>query len=170
MRSLLAAVLLAFLPIAALAQPPSPPPDAIEIPGLARINASLREILALLEKQSEAQATDLLMKRVQLAEARLADSNNRLRAATLERRSLEATKTSLEGRIELLAARMAQAPTEGSPEIEAMSRQAIVEQRRIQQRLAALADEASKVESEISSQSADLVSWQDTLDRALAKP
>ena len=169
MRRLLAVLALAFWPIAVFAQPASPPPVATETVGLARVNASLREILSLLRKQSEVQATELLMKRVQLAEARLADSNNRLRAVTAERRSLEATKTSLEGRIELLAARMAQAPTEGSPEIEAMSRQVIVELRRIQQRLAALAEETSKLESEISSQSADLVSWQDTLDRALAK-
>jgi hypothetical protein len=169
MRRLLAVVALAVAPVAALAQPSSPPPPAAEAAELARINASLREVLSLLRQQSEVQSTELLMKRVQLAESRLAESNNRLRAATAERRALETAKASLEGRIELIAARMAQSTTEGSPEIEAMSRQVIVEQRRIQQRLSALAEETGKLESEVSSQSADLASWQDALDRALAK-
>jgi len=169
MRRLLAVVGLALWPLAAFAQPPSPQPVAPEAAELARINTSLREILALLRKHSDVEDTDLLLKRVELAEARLDQANNRLRAITTERGGLESAKLSLESRIELVAARLAQAPPEASAEGEAASRQVVLEQRRIQQRLAALAEEAGKLESEVSSQSADLAAWQDTLDRQLAK-
>jgi hypothetical protein len=168
MRHSITIIALAFWPIAAFAQPPSQP-VAPETVGLARIDASLREILSLLRKQTEVQATELLMKRVELAEARLGESNNRVRVVMAERRALEGAKISLAARIEILAARMTDVSTEGSPEIEAASRQVIGEQRRIQQRLVALAEETSMLESEISSQSAELVSWQDTLDRQLAR-
>jgi predicted nuclease with TOPRIM domain len=169
MRPSLVVIALGFWPIAAFAQPPSQQPAAPEAVELARINTSLREILSFLRKHSEVQATELLLKRVELAEARLGESNDRLRTVTAERRGLEAAKSSLDGRIEILAARMAQAPTETSPEIEAASHQVIVEKQRIQQRLAALGEETAKLENEISLQSADLLAWQDTLDRQLAR-
>jgi hypothetical protein len=168
MRRSITIIALALWPIAALAQPPSKP-VAPETVGLARIDASLREILSLLRRQTEVQATELLMKRVELAEARLGESNNRLRVVTAERRALEAAKISLTARIEILAAKTPDVSTGESPQLEAAARQAIGEERRIQRRLEALAGEIGTLENEISSQSAELASWQDMLDRQLAR-
>lgn len=93
-RAAIVCVLLMLAPISVRGEEAPGAADPV-VAELAKLNGTLREIAALLRKQGEAQDLDLLMKRLQLAETRLADSEKALKSAESERRSLEEERSQL---------------------------------------------------------------------------
>jgi predicted nucleic acid-binding Zn-ribbon protein len=167
MRRTFLALPLALLPLAAAAQAPPVPAD----PGteLARINATLKEIVTLLKGQADLQGLDLLMKRVQLSESQLAEHERRLRGSESELRSLESERGNLEMRLKMFTSQVEKAPKEDFPQLELVSAQAEEELKRVRQRIAHLRPEIVALEGDVQSRRDDLRSWQSVLDRRLAK-
>ena len=167
MRRTFLALPLVLLPLNAAAQAPPVPAD----PGmeLARINATLKEIAALLKGQSDLQGLDLLMKRVQLSESQLAEHERRLRGSESELRSLESERGNLEMRLKMFTSQVERAPKEDFPQLELVSAQAEEELKRVRQRIALLRPEIVALEGDVQSRADDLRSWQSLLDRRLAK-
>jgi hypothetical protein len=75
---------------------------------LAKLNLTLKEIETLLRRQGESDELGLLIKRVELAGARLDDRERALKTAESERRSLDRRKGQLE-RVDPMAAELERA-------------------------------------------------------------
>ncbi len=159
--ALLGLVVLLAVPRPSLGQPA----DATAIE-LGKLNATLREIVDLLEKQDRASDLQLLMKRLELADARRAASEAALKAAQTEQRSLEAQKGQLELRVKMAAARARDA-REGSPEADEMELYTQSELARIRKRLTELANELVVLDADVAAKRRDVDDWQSVLDRRL---
>lgn len=169
MRRILMTLLLALLPLAVSAQN-APPPAGDVAAELAKVNATLKEIAALLSRQSDIQSLDLLMKRVQLADSQVADFERRRRSAQDELHGLEAERTSVEMRLKMFSSRAEHAEAEkveGSLAI--MTEQAERELKRIRQRIGQLTPEIAALEGDLATRREELRSWQSDLDRRLAR-
>ncbi len=166
----LSLALLALLPVAAAAQDPPPPADPVAAE-LARVNATLKEIAALLNRQSDLQSVDLLMKRVQLSQSQVADIERRLRSSEGELRSLETERTNLEMRLKMFTTQIERGGAGDVPtsEFESMSVQTEEELKRNRRRIAELRQEVAALEGELGSRQDEMRSWQSVLDRRLAK-
>jgi len=169
MRRIWIALLLALLPMSTSAQDAPASADAVAME-LARINATLKEIAALLSRQSDLQSVDLLMKRVQLSEGQVAELEGRLRSAQGELRDLETERSNVEMRLEMTSKQLERAgPDEPASELEALSAQAEEELKRVRQRAGQLTQEIAGLENELGTRRDDLRSWQTVLDRRLTK-
>ena len=169
MRRTWIALWLALLPAAAAAQGASAPADAVAAE-LARVNATLKEIAALLNRQLDGQSLDLLMKRAQLSESQVTELERRLQSAQGELRSLESERSTLELRLKEASAQLEQArPDSPTSEFETIAAKAAGELKRVRLRIGQLAQETSALESELATHREELRSWQSLLDRRLAK-
>ena len=169
MRRTLMALVLALLPVAAAAQaaPAATDPVAAE---LARVNATLKEITALLKGQSDIQDLDLLMKRVQLGESQVAELDRQLRSDESELRGLETQRSNSELRMRAIAAQLKRDSQDQKPgELEAISEQAAEELRRTRQRMGQLAQEIAALQNDLATRQEDLRGWQALLDRRLSR-
>ena len=161
MRSICMAVSLALLPAVAAAQTPSDP-VAKE---LAEVNATLKQIVALLDRQSDVQDLDLLMKRVQLSDSQVAELERRLRTAQSELRSAEEVQSNVEARLKVVTTSAEIPPAER----EQMMVHGQAEQTRQRQRISQLTQEIAAIESELAKRRDDLRTWQAVLDKRLSK-
>ena len=168
MRRTLMTLWLALLPMAVSAQNVSPAGDVAA--ELAKVNATLKEIVALLSRQSDLQSVDLLMKRVQLADGQAADLERRRRSTQDELRGLESERNNVEMRLKMFGSRAEHADAEkveGSLAI--MTEQAERDLKRIRQRIGQLAPEIAALEGDLATRREELRSWQQDLDRRLAR-
>jgi chromosome segregation ATPase len=151
----------------ALADPPAPAADDVAME-LAKLNTTLREIVGLLRKQQESDELALLVKRVELSEARLAERERALKAAQSERRALDSERGHLEMRLEMLAAEVDRRGSEiPTAEVETMTKRIEADLRRLRQRSNEVANEVAGLENAVASQSAEVQAWQAALDRRL---
>jgi chromosome segregation ATPase len=140
-------------------------PVAVE---LAKLNATLKDIALLLRQQGESGELELLIKRVELAETRLAERERALAAAEAEQRSLDGERSQLELSLEMIAAQAERGGGElPDTQAEAMTAQTEAQLRRVRQRTAELAREIAGLENAIASQAAEVQSWKSILDRRL---
>lgn len=99
-------VVLAPTPVTG-AQPPAPVPQGVSEPALgqelAGIRAALDQIAGLLRRQLEEQRLELILRRVDLAEARLTPLEGALRGARDQRLGVDQERKQLEARLEQLA-------------------------------------------------------------------
>lgn len=170
MRKVLLAVTILVLGAApVVGQAPNAANDPVAAE-LANLNVTLKEIVVLLRAQRESDELALLIKRVELAEARLAERERALKVAQSERRSLDSEKAQLELRLEMVAAEAEGAGGEMPiAQVDAMTAQVEGELRRVRQRATELANEVALLESSVASQSRDVQAWQSHLDRRLAR-
>jgi chromosome segregation ATPase len=169
MRRTWMVLFLALLPAGAAAQGASAPADAVAAE-LARVNATLKEIATLLNRQSDLQGLDLLMKRVQLGESNVTELERRLRTAQDELRGLEGQRSSLELQMKVADSRRERATGDyPKGELEMMATQSEEALKRLRQRAGQLMQEIAALESEIGTRRDDLRSWQTVLDRRLAR-
>ncbi len=168
MRNLAVATTFLLLTAApALAQAPVATDGAVAAE-LAKLNLTLKEIETLLRRQGESDELGLLIQRVELAGARLAEQERALETAESERRSLDRRKGQLELRLTLMAAELERAESDlPADEVEATIAHVEAQLRLIRHRATELADEIAQLESTVASQSADLQAWQSILDRRL---
>ena len=96
MQRTLIGLVLALLPLGAAAQQAPLSADGLAVE-VARVNATLKEIVTLLKRQSDIQSLDLLVKRVQLSDSQVAEQERRLRSAESELRNLEREQSSNTG-------------------------------------------------------------------------
>jgi chromosome segregation ATPase len=109
---------------------------------LARVNATLKEIAALLNRQSDMQSIDLLMKRVQLAQSQVTELEGRIRTDESELRGLENQSNSLEMRLKTLRAQEEQNGANQPPiNFQAFSAQTAIDLQLIRQRIGQLHQE-----------------------------
>src|SRR5262245_5914570 len=137
MRRTMMTLWLALLPLAVSAQ--NAPPAGDVAAELAKVNATLKEIAALLNRQSDIESLDVLMKRVQLDDGQVTDLERRLRSAQDELRGLEGERNGVEMRLKMFSSRADHADAEkveGSLAI--MTEQAEKELKRIRQRIGQL--------------------------------
>ncbi len=164
--------LLALSPIAVAAQD-APTPAGGVAAELAKVNATLKEIAALLGRQSDMQGVDLLMKRVQLSDGQVAELERRLRSHQDERRQLESERTNTELQLRFLGTRLEQIEqgksSESPDDLKAMLVQLEGGLKRTRQRISQLNQEIAVLEGELSNRREELRSWQSTLDRRLAR-
>jgi len=131
---------------------------------LARINANLEKIASLLSRMDEAEGLDLLMKRVQLASARIGEDERRLRSVESELRSLESEKEALVFQHEIAETRAVDDP--GS-EAEATVRMIERQQKWIRERISELSLEVNELRNRLVERERDLEGWQQIVDRRL---
>jgi len=162
MRSICMAVSLALLPAVAAAQQTPSDPVAAQ---LAQVNATLKQIVALLDRQSDVQDLDLLMKRVQLSDSQVAELERRLRSAQGELRNAEEVQANVEQRAKAVTTAAEIPPNDR----EQLLARAQTEQTRQRQRIGQLTQEIAAIESELAKRRDDLRTWQAVLDRRLAK-
>jgi chromosome segregation ATPase len=163
---LVALVLLAPWPLAAQA-PPAAPADPVAAE-LARLNATLEEIVTLLRRQGDNDELALVIKRVELAEARLAEAERRLAAAEGNRRSLETEGTQIELRLKMMASEIEQRGGDvPAAEVEAMTTAMEAELRRMRQRAGEVASEIAALEGEVATRRREVEEWKTLLDRRL---
>lgn len=152
---------LLLLPAIAAAQSASDPVTA----QLDRINATLKQIVELLNHQSDAQDLDLLMKRVQLGQSQVAELERRLHDARAELRSVEAEEVNFEGAVKVLGEDERQTADVRAAEVARM--EAVL--KRVRQHHAQAAQDVATLESELATRRDELRSWQAALDRRLSK-
>lgn len=167
MRHTWLALLLALLPLGAAAQDAPASTDTV-VAELAKVNATLKEIAALMNRQSDMQSLDLLLKRVQLSDSQVAELERRLRSAESELRDLESQRGSTEMQLTMLTARLEKGQ-EPSGELKAMSTQTEEALKRIKQRMGQLTQEIVSLEGDLATRRDELRSWQSILDRRLAR-
>jgi chromosome segregation ATPase len=147
---------------------PAPPADVAT--ELARVNATLKEIAALLNRQSDLQGVDLLMKRVQLSQSQVTELQRQIRTAESELRSLERERDNVETRLKTIRAQEERnRPGEPPTELEAFSAQGTAELQRIRLRAIQLNQELATLQSDLASRQEDLRGWQAVLDRKLSR-
>jgi peptidoglycan hydrolase CwlO-like protein len=168
MRRTLTALVLALLPLGAAAQGTPVPVDGMAAE-LAKVNATLKEIAALLGKQSDLQSLDLLIKRVQLSESQVAEHERRLRIAQSELQRLEDERSNHEMRIQMFNERFKRGDTQEADQIELMVTQMENELKRNRQRTAQVTQEIATLQGDLGPRRDDLRSWQSILDRRLAR-
>jgi predicted nucleic acid-binding Zn-ribbon protein len=169
MRRTWMALFLVLLAAGAAAQggPAVPNPVAAE---LARVNATLKEMTALLNRQSDLQSLDLLMKRVQLSESQVAELERQIRTDQSELRGLETERANDELRLSAIGAQLKRNnPEEHPAELEAMSAQATEALKRTRLRIGQLNQEIAGLQADLASRQEDLRGWQALLDRRLSK-
>jgi chromosome segregation ATPase len=143
----------------------SPRPIARE---LATLNTTLKEIAQLLRQQVEVQDLDLLMKRLQLSEGQISDTEKRLSSARGELRSVEAEIGDLERRRQL-PEELEQAGSGMEPaQAEAIAAQAESELRVVRKRIGEITNEIADLEVRLSEQREEAKGWRSVLDRRLA--
>src|SRR5688500_12523137 len=163
---LVALVLLAPWPLAAQA-PPAATADPVAAE-LARLNATLKEIVTLLRKQGDNDELELVIKRVELAEARLAEAERRLAGAEADRRSLETERAQIELRLKMMASEIEQRGDDmPASEAEAMNTAMEAELRRVRQRSGEMAGEIAALEGDVASRRREVEEWKTVLDRRL---
>ena len=152
-----------------LAQPSAsgtPDPVAAE---LARLNATLKEIVTLLRQQRESDELGLVIKRLELAEGRLAEDERRLAAAEGNRRSLESERTQLEMRLKMMASELERHGDVPVAEVEAMTTGLEAELKRVRQRAAEMDGEIAALEGDVAARRREVEEWKTVLDRRLAR-
>ena len=160
---------LSLIPLAAAAQVASAPSDPIAAQ-LEQLNTTLKQLVVLLNKQSDLQDLDLLMKRVQLVDSRIGELERRLRTAEADLRNEQTKQATLEQQLKGVNAELQRHnPNIPATELEAMAAHTEAELKRVQQRGSQLTQEIAALESELAARRDDLRSWQGILDRRLAK-
>jgi hypothetical protein len=154
---------------AALAQTPPTPADGDVRAELAKLNQAVREIAALLAKQTEGQKLELLMKRVELASSRAGASEARLRSLQSEKTNLEEERVQFEARTKEITERLESETSETArTEMEMFLRRSQAEGKRLAGRLQSVSQEVSELENLVASQREEAREWQRTLDRRLS--
>ena len=137
---------------------------------LEQLNATLKQLVALLNRQSDLQDLDLLMRRVQLGDSRVAELERRLRAAEGELRSEQAKQAALEQQLRSAKAELQRRnPSIPADELQSLVARTEAELKTAGQRTSQLTQEIAALQSELAARRDELRSWQSVLDRQLAK-
>ncbi len=156
---------------AARAQPPevARPAEESALAGeLARLNATLIDIRALLEQITETQGLDLLMKRMELSSAQVMETEKRLRSAESERSSVEDQRASMEASLQSYLARVESGSTKAPTEqLEAFTDQYETRIERLDARMERLDDEIAMLGNLLSAKRRELEDWREHIDRRL---
>ena len=164
----LALAMLSTFPLPAQ-EAPAGEPAVRDTPGeLAKLNDTLREIAQLLRQQAETTELDLFLKRVQLADARLRDSERALTAVQSEQRSLEGERSQLELRLRIVAQEGGDQGADAGT-LESMRGQIQLELARVRRRQGEVAASLSALENERAARRRDLEEWESVLDRRLGR-
>ncbi len=137
---------------------------------LTALNETMSEMHDLLERQSETQALELLLKRAQLASDEVARLDRAYRRATERRSNLDAQRTNLLFRREsiddLRRTRRDQGPSD--EELEARRKNLTNSINVVERQLSAVESEIVEVSGRLERKRQDLESWQEILDRRLS--
>jgi chromosome segregation ATPase len=160
---------LILITVAAAAQSVPAPADPVAVQ-LEQLNGTLKQLVILLNRQTDLQDLDLLMKRVQLGDGRVAELERRLRMEQDDRQALEKEQATLEQRvIEVNAELQRHNRNIPATELESMASHTEAELKAVRQRSWQLAQEISAIQGELAARRDELRSWQSILDRRLAK-
>jgi uncharacterized protein (DUF3084 family) len=135
---------------------------------LATLNATLAEIKVLLERITETQGLDLLMKRMELSSTQVVEIEKRLREAESERATVEDENIRLEMNMQAYTVELESGAMEASAEqIEAFTARHEAEVALRESRLRSLDDEIAMLHNRLSTKQRGLEDWQDYVDRRL---
>jgi peptidoglycan hydrolase CwlO-like protein len=165
MRRTMMTLWLVLLPMSAAAQSAPADPVAAE---LAQVNATLKEIAALLSRQTDLQSVDLLMRRVQVSDYQVTELERRLRSAQEELRNLEGSRSSMETQLTILESRKEKGD-ERPEDLKMMAADTEGGLKRTKQRISQVKQEIAALEGELATRREELRSWQSVLDRRLAR-
>ena len=158
------------LPIVARAQQDAPPPSADAVAaGLRGIDASLAQLVRLMQKQAEQQDVALAMHRVELSTFLLIETGRQLSSKQDEREGLEDSVRSFDETVREMQSQLVKiSPDEGPDEADDVrSSIARMEQEAAQQRdrLKRIELEIGDLQNQASSQRDEIARWQDVVDR-----
>lgn len=168
-RIWMAFFLFLLIAVAAAAQsvPASADPIAVQ---LEQLNGTLKQLVVLLNRQTDLQDLDLLMKRVQLGDGRVAELERRLRMEQADLQAAEKEQATLEQRlIEVNAELQRHNPNIPATELESMVAHTEAGLKAARQRNGQLAQDVAALQGELAARRDELRSWQGILDRRLAK-
>lgn len=181
-RAGLAAVVLAGGALAAAGQEPAAPASAGEASvsdQLARLNVTLKELVALMRQQAGGQRIELLMRQVELKRAKLAPLEAELRSSRAAQEGAESElrqlQLSQEQSVDSIAAEFEGG--DGSPEqreqmekmAEQMGRHFALQTKLTKERLAALEQKIQILESDASAARAEAEHWEAQVERELQR-
>ncbi len=151
---------------------PSKAGERLEAPELtrelAKLNATLDEIRSLLERVTETQGLDLMMKRMELSSAQAADLEKRFDGLESERAAIEDTMRQIESNREAYLADIeSRGDDESLLQAEAFTAQADRELAVRSERLRALDDEIAVLRNRLDAKRRELEDWQGYVDRRL---
>lgn len=157
-----------LLSLTALAAEPIETPDSPTdvLAQLAQLNATLREIADLLERQISGQDLDLVMKRIQLTATRADQTEAQLRRAEGERVGLEDEMRRMNLHLETLTTGMG---AEDPEQIEAITRQMTGEMEILDARLKDVQGRIAELQARLAAERVDQREWQAFLDRRLGQ-
>ena len=164
---------LALLALTALFPAPALPQTAAsDQPGLgaevARLNATLLEIKGRLERLTETQSLDLLMKRMELSSAQVTEMEKRLRSAVAEHTDLDDEREQMEMVRESYETESESDSGRITPEqLDAFLNQHEVRMARLKTRMASLDSEMSRLQNLLAAKQRELEDWQSYIDRRL---
>jgi len=157
--------------ITAAAAAQSVPASADPVAGqLEQLNGTLKQLVVLLNRQTDLQDLDLLMKRVQLGDGRVAELERRLRMEQADLQAAEKEQAALEQRlIEVNAELQRHNPNIPATELESMVAHMEADIKTVRQRSGQLAQDVAALQGELAARREEVRSWQGILDRRLAK-
>ncbi len=149
------------------AEAPEPSEETALATELSRLNSTLVEIKALLEQVTETQSLDLLLKRMELSSAQVAEAQKQLRNAESERAAVENERARLEMSAQSFAAELESGSLEAAEQLEAFTTRHETAMARLEARLRTLNDEIAMLGNLLSTKQRELEDWQSHIDRRL---
>ncbi len=165
--------------LAAAAQPPAPPGETSVGVEVARLNASLQELVALMKKQLDGQRIELLMRQVELKRSKLAPFEAELRSTRAARdgaeQELQNLKVNQEQMEQSLEAELGS--TDGTPEqaeqmekmVEQSLRHFVLQTKMTRDRLASLEQKLQILDSDAATARAEVEHWEALVERELQR-
>lgn len=135
---------------------------------LVALNATMKQIAALLERQVEGQKLELVMTRVKLTAETMHRTEDALRAAEAEKASLEEQLEQLQFNYKSYFASLEnskEVPIEGLTQ---MRDQFVAQTNRVEARLRAVNPRVAELQNLLASQQTEVQEWQDFADRLLS--
>lgn len=149
---------------------PEPPPDLMT--ELATLNKTMREIADLLAQEVGARKVDLLMKRVELASAAIARSEDRVRFLRSERDAVETEKRKLESERDMIRSHRESGGLDGSrqEDVDAYLSRMDADLKRLSSKLQAASADLADAENHLTEERETYRQLQRELDRRIAGP